>query len=313
MRIGAASFDKVHYALRPAKQVERRMFLDTFIRLTKLGFSISNYHYMGMGSVYFVDFAMFHKHLGISKMTSVELEASAKKRLEFNKPFKAVDVRTGDIAKYVACISPDEKYIVWLDYDCVLDSDVTKALKLALTNLSPGSILIVTVDAMPPGGDGPPEWKEHFEDEAMPYLWLNPKTEDFARSKIVEANIRILRSVIASGLVGRPHVDFFPLFNIWYQDGHEMLTIGGMLATDNERPKLNQIREEQLPFITTKLTTRPYQIRVPLVTRKERLSLDSAMPRKDKKWKPEFRMSKKDLDDYERIYRYYPEYAEMYL
>ncbi len=307
------SFQKVHYALRPAKQVERRMFVDTFIHLMEIGFPISDYHYLGMGSVYFVDFAMFHRHLGIRKMTSVELETSVKKRLDFNKPFDLVDVQTGDIANHLPRISSDEKYIVWLDYDFVLDSRVTKALKLALTNLSVGSILLITVDVMPPGGDTPEEWQAHFEDEVGDYLWLNPKPTDFARTKLVAANIKILDAAIQSGMAGRIGVNFTPLVNIWYQDGHEMLTIGGMLTTDIEQRKLQSLYSNRLPFLVKKFKDKPYKIRVPLVTRKEKLALDTAMPLKNSRWRPAFGMKTDDLRAYERIYRYYPEYAEMYV
>ena len=61
------SWENVHYEFRPAKQVERRMLIHTFQSLMELGFPISKYKYTGLGSIYFVDFAMFHRYLGISK------------------------------------------------------------------------------------------------------------------------------------------------------------------------------------------------------------------------------------------------------
>ena len=66
----SASYLKVDYNLRPAKQIERRMILDTFHNLGTVGFPIRDYKYVGFGSIYFVDFAMFHKLLGIRKLLS---------------------------------------------------------------------------------------------------------------------------------------------------------------------------------------------------------------------------------------------------
>lgn len=315
MKGAAPSFHKVHYALRPAKQVERRMFIDAFTQLSKIGFPISDYHYVGMGSVYFVDYIMFHRYLGIAKMTSVEIRGAAKRRLEFNRPCTLVDVHIGDIATYVSSLSPDRRYIVWLDYDHVLDKDVINALKLALVQLSPGSILIVTVDAMPPGGseDGPAEWMSYYSDVAGPFLWLKPGLADFSQSEIVKVNTRILQSVIDSGLAGRQEITFFPLFDIWYKDVHEMLTIGGVISSSQERGWLKNLDTKRFPYLRTRLSYNPYKIRVPLITRKEKLQLDSAMPGQGSTVKSETGLTIKDIKDYEKIYRFYPDYAEMYL
>jgi hypothetical protein len=315
VRATAPSFQKVHYALRPAKQVERRMFIDAFIHLSKIGFPVSDYHYVGMGSVYFVDYIMFHRYLNIADMTSVEKRASAKRRLRFNRPFNVVDVRIGDIAGYVSSLSPDTRYIVCLDYDNILNTDVINALKLALVQLCPGSVLIVTVDAMPPGGseDGPREWMEYFKGVASSYLWLNPSPEDFGRSKLLKVNTGILQSVIDSGLAGRNGITFSPLFEIWYQDGHEMLTIGGVISSHLERDLLKRLDIKRFPYLRTRLSGNPYRIRVPLITRKEKLQLDSTMPGERSKAQLETGLTKKDIKDYEKIYRFYPDYAEMYL
>jgi hypothetical protein len=53
MSTPTASYLKVHYELRPAKQVERRMLIDAFQQLAQAGFQIRDYQYTGMGSIYF--------------------------------------------------------------------------------------------------------------------------------------------------------------------------------------------------------------------------------------------------------------------
>ena len=45
------SYLSVHYELRSAKQVERRMLIDALHTLGEDGFRISDYQYTGMGSI----------------------------------------------------------------------------------------------------------------------------------------------------------------------------------------------------------------------------------------------------------------------
>ena len=63
MNLPTESYQKVHYELRPAKQVERRMLVDALLGLAVAGFPIQDYQYTGMGSIYFIDFILFHRFL----------------------------------------------------------------------------------------------------------------------------------------------------------------------------------------------------------------------------------------------------------
>jgi hypothetical protein len=67
----ANSFRKIDYRLRPAKAVERRMMAESFLRLRPFG-SVETYRYVGMGSVYFADFSLFHAVCGFETMVSIE-------------------------------------------------------------------------------------------------------------------------------------------------------------------------------------------------------------------------------------------------
>ncbi len=58
------SYEKIHYGLRPAKNIERKMMCECFWRLSAFH-PVHNYRYIGFGSVYFSDFLLFHKVLGI--------------------------------------------------------------------------------------------------------------------------------------------------------------------------------------------------------------------------------------------------------
>jgi len=178
------SYLKVHYEFRPAKQVERRMLLDTFQRLQGVGFTIPDYQYTGMGSIYFIDFILFHRYLGIQKMLSVESDKTIPKRVEFNQPYGFIKTEIGDIDEHVPHLSPDRRHILWLDYDGMITEDIVETVVLAATQLSGGSILLVTVDVEHPGGKGPKEWRNHFTKEAGHFLSPSLTETDFALEKL---------------------------------------------------------------------------------------------------------------------------------
>jgi len=62
---------KVNYVLRPAKNVERKMLCEAFQRLTNFA-SLREYRYIGFGSIFFSDFTLFHRNLGISDLIDID-------------------------------------------------------------------------------------------------------------------------------------------------------------------------------------------------------------------------------------------------
>jgi len=243
------SYLKVSYDLRPAKQVERRMLIDALHRLNSAGFPITDYQYTGFGSIYFVDFIMFHKLLGIDKLLSVEYDLKIENRVKFNIPFKGIDVVMAPIGDVIPTLAKDEKHILWLDYDSIIKREQLSAVAQATSDLSPGSILLVTVDVESPDGAGPAEWRAYFEAEVGDYLGEKNSNSDYSKSKLPLLNGHIIEQAIKQGLVGRGNVTFEPLFNFLYKDGHEMLTVGGMLVTPTERRKLRGASLDETLYI----------------------------------------------------------------
>ena len=314
MSVPSESYLKVAYDLRPAKQTERRMLIDALQRLALSGFDIGDYQYTGFGSIFFVDFILFHKLLGLKRLLSVEYSEKIEKRVKFNRPFKQIDISMNSITDVIPTLSADRKHLLWLDYDDVLKKSHIADLVLAGTYLPPGSILLVTVDVEPPGGeqDGPNEWKQHFEDQAGDYLGPFTQLESFAESNLLTVNTRVLERAIASGLVAR-EARFLPLFWFVYQDGHKMLTLGGMIATDAEARKVEGSTLRGAGYYRGEFSGEPYSIRVPNLTRKERMYLDREMPCADNWTTDEFELDLESIRDYREVYRYLPAYAELLL
>jgi hypothetical protein len=307
------SYLKVPYELRPRKQVERRMMVDGLRLLGSTVFPMSEYRYVGMGSISFVDFIMFHKLLGISKLTSVEHSTEIEKRVEFNRPYNCVDIRMASMADAIASLSPDERHILWLDYDYVMSVGLQEDIWQAASRLSVGSILFVTVDVEPPDGEeSPAAWKNHYETLASTYLGDRP-VADYVRSNLPRINTDIVARAMLSGVASRRGVELIPLFNFLYADGHNMQTIGCMIGSDLERRKVLASGIDREIYYRGALADEPYEIRVPVITRKERAYLDREMPCDDT-WQPaDFELSNAEVLLYREIYRFLPAYAELLL
>ena len=144
----AGSYEKINYALRPAKNIERKMLSDAFKRLSEFG-KIDNYRYIGLGSTFFTDFSLFHRTLGITNNISIERDLAKKERFEFNRPFKCIQIEYGESNDVLPQLDWGVKSIVWLDYDSTLNQSVLTDIDVAFTNAIPGSTILFSVNAHP--------------------------------------------------------------------------------------------------------------------------------------------------------------------
>lgn len=310
-RLGA-SMGKVRYDLRPSKQVERMMLIDAFHCLAVGGFSIADYRYVGMGSIQFYDYAIFHKFLAIHRMLSVEINALAERRIRFNKPFGLVDIHIGAIGDVIPGLSRDERHILWLDYDGTISSTLIADTQQAATDLSIGSVLLVTVDVEPPARvTKPREIRRIYQSDLGDALPADLPDSSFRDAHLHKTNAILIDRAIRRGLMGRSNVQFVGLFNFTYKDGHRMLTVGGMIAGADERRKVEASALPERVYFRKTIVGDPFQINVPILTRRERLYLEQHMPASPD-WRPtEFDLDEDDLRGYRDIYRFNPLYGEL--
>jgi len=321
-----SSSSRVPYDLRPRKQVERRMMAHVFQFLAEAGFPISTYRYAGFGAFFFVDFILFRRILGISDMVSIEHDLRYMNRVIFNRPFKDIYVKFQTSSDYISQINKDKKYILWLDYDGPIAMDDIADIETAASNLSVGSVLIVTFDvdfdkvkdnkireALPEKRSE--EWFKRFQKECGDFFDPTWDISNFRASRVSKRTLEIAENAILSGLTMRKGISFEPVFNFIYADGHEMLTVGGIISSKEERRKLRSVGWEELPFVRRKLDVEPFRIEVPILTRKERLYIDSCMPC-EPDWVPDpndFEIEAEAIAAYRQVYRYCPLYAELLL
>lgn len=320
---------RVQYDVRPAKQVERRMIVDALQRLAAVGLPIADYQYTGFGAIYFIDFILLHKLLGLNKLLSLEQETSLESRVRFNRPFSCIDIRMVPASSEIPNLSRDARHILWLDYDGVIQKGFISDIQSALTILSPGSILLVTVDVEPPEDRdyrevdpsfdsskevlGPKHWKRYFEYHASSYLKLGLSDDDFGKSQLILRSTEILRAGFTRWIVARGEVEFLPMFNFAYKDSHAMLTMGGMIGGRSEKRLLTASSISDTVYYRNDFDSPPFEIHVPRLTRKERIYLDREMPCEDD-WTPgDFTLASEDVLHYRDIYRFLPAFAEILL
>lgn len=139
------SFDSVNYSLRVKKNIERKLIADILLSLDKQ-FKTTGYQYIGMGSMWFSDFMLIHRVLGIKTMWSVERDSP--KRAAFNSPYGFINVQEGTAAEYLPkFLDTKLNSIVWLDYDGDLSRGIVKDLKDLAARAKPGDVIMVTANA----------------------------------------------------------------------------------------------------------------------------------------------------------------------
>lgn len=294
------------------------MMLDAFQILLASGFPVRNYRYLGMGNVFFWDYILFHKLLGIKHLTSVELDVDITQRVNFNRPFGLVNVQMKSIGSALEELSEADRHLVWMDYDQKLSTDMLADAAQAGTRLGHESICIITVDVEPPLLDHVKKEQMYVEltkyyREMAGRLWDHKWTEnDFAPVKLYARISELLTKAIESGCVGQKK-SLIPIFHFLYRDGdHQMMTIGGMFGAKSQKLRIKNSELGDAVYYRDNFA-KPYVIRVPRFTRRERYLLDQAMPR-NPRWSPnEFETNEPELESYSEIYRFLPAYAELLL
>ena len=321
------SYRKFNYRVRPAKSIERKMLCEALLRLSFFE-SVENYRYIGFGSTTFVDFILFHKTLGIKNMISIEKREMDKARFEFNKPFDCIDMRYGDSNKVLPSLAWETKTIVWLDYDGFLTDSVLQDVAYTSMNLISGSILIVTVNAMP---DSLPDPRPSTEEEVQNYrlekfkgrigsdkVPVDVRGKNLEGEEMAKTCRRVILNEIEQRLRDRnglrsaeQKIGYKSLFNFLYQDDARMLTVGGIFYEACDKKSLKQCEFGNLEFVRS--DDEFYKIDVPILTHRERLYLDKRLPHGNSDDGKQIGLAEKDITNYVRLYRYLPAFAEVEL
>jgi len=316
-----ASFESVNYLIRPNKSVERKLIFDTLSHLKKT-FDISNYTYIGMGSMWFIDFVLAHRNIGISKLISFE-HPDHSNRAKFNCPYKAIEVRGETLSDGIKSLDWQENSVVWLDYDTGPEGPVLDDVGYLAQRMSAGSFLLVTLNAhvgrLPDkdSQDNPltrhqalAELMGEFAPDESEFPNLNLKQYPLALAKALTLCIERETRRSARG------VEFHPFMNFKYSDNAPMITIGGIFLDAQTKEKF--LANEHIQ--NSNYLNKPlFEINIPHLTQKERAILDSLLPDQagisEAKFEEicGFKIAQKSLNGYADFYKLYPVFGEVLL
>ena len=316
------SFRKFNYSLRPGKNIERKMLAELFGRLAVFR-PVAEYCYIGLGSIYFTDFALFHRQWGFSPMFSIEGDTEGIERALFNVPFDCVQVLSGRTENHLPTMSFSYPTIVWLDYDYELSNTVLQDVQTVVQRQCEagysGVVILVTVDVESERLSNP----KSVDDDQLED-WPDDPVEQF-RMLVGETNIpanisridlrppdlattyqKLITNKIHGTLADISGWNYSQFANFRYADGAEMATFGGLIYKEGDEESQANARFESLNYFRD--GSEPYWIRNPLLTFREMHLLSRAIENSEAA--KEIPITDEDKQRFKELYRYIPAYVE---
>lgn len=314
----ASSYREIDYRVRPAKSIERKMLAESFRRLLYFR-DPAKYAYIGMGSLYFSDFNLFHRSLGFETMVSIEdcSDETVQNRFRMNVPYGHIQMEFGKAGEALQKITiwKDTPAVIWLDYDGRLSKECLNDIEYVASNAASGTVLIVSVNADKLqtndnfGDDGNEIRKEllrplqilerNIEKERVPLGITNSELSGWGIAityrNVIDASIR-------KGVTLHPLSNFSyeQIYNFTYADGAKMLTVGGILFCDEDRTKFDSANFDNMGFV--RRTKDDFRIDPPKLTYSEMRAINSR--------KLELPIPSNDIEKYKKTYRYFPHFIE---
>jgi hypothetical protein len=297
---------EVDYRIRPAKQAERNLVSDVVARLDRIR-PITDFRYVGMGSIYFVDFALLHRKYGIDTMISIEQREEIIERCRFNLPYDCIDIVEKSVASALPELRSDQPTIMWLDYTGKTDAGRLEEIAVACTDLATPSLFLVTTDVTVAREDERlAEFRRQFGDRDAARITT---PADLNRKRFPPLIWSYIDGAIRSAVGDRTDdASYEQILHVRYADGAEMLTVGGLIYAADE--DLAQCDFASLEFIPHGRD--PYELRVPRLTHRERAALDRLLPGGDFGEAPNG-LESEDIRDYAVLYRHAPFYVDVHI
>lgn len=319
------SYERLYYYLRPAKTIERKMLCEALRRLL-IAYELAEYRYVGFGSTFFSDFILIHKSLGLNDLINIEKEKEDRRRFVFNSPYKCIKLLFGESNEVLPKINWIRKRIIlWLDYDNKLNEGMLTDIGTFISRAKAGSIILITIDISPDELLTEKKSKTRYEQLSdrigRGKIPIEIEEKDLDAKNYPEICYNIVNNEIDEILTTRngglkDKLFYKQLFNFYYRDGSSpMLSFGGILYSDKDKSKIDRCNFNRLNFIKCNRNIYdPYKIDVPILTFREMRHLDKILPYEnisEIKNKDRLKFLKtKMVEDYRKIYRYFPNFVE---
>ncbi len=313
-----ASFESVNYTIRPNKNIERKLIFEA-LRLLDGSIPLRGYRYVGLGSLWFVDFILAHRYLSISDMVCIEYETTAE-RVEFNKPYDCIEVRRGITTDVIPSIDfKSQPSLIWLDYDTGLEGPIFQDIELIASSAKVGTISLVTVNAhrdrLP---DKDADGRSLDKEAALRLTFGNLVPAELPHGALTRDGYpRLLAQMLLAHMDNCIHRSgrgnrFLPMFNFYYRDGAPMITVGGIIVDGLHEHAYRKSGVEILGWVTSE---KQISIQAPPLTVKEKVMFDRLLPRMNPPTAAElgFPLDEEHIAAYHRYYRHYPLFGEFQL
>ncbi|MGO4480309.1 O-methyltransferase [Rhizobium sp. 2TAF27] len=316
-----ASYRLIDYSIRPAKHAERKMLCEAFRRLSKFG-AVEHYQYVGFGAIWFADFTLFHRALGINRMFCIEREVVHRPRFEFNRPFGGIELMFGHSAQELPKINWANRTICWLDYDDPMSLSILADVSTVAAKACSGSAFVVSVQAQnkpmyedAEGNQREVEGLEKFREvygaartpaEMTERTLTSWRTSKLYRDMII-AEIDEALKVRNLGLPAGNRIRFRQVVSMEYADGAKMATIGGIFVEEGQEATFRFCDFEGLPFYRG--NNDALRIEIPKLTPKEMREIEKLLPTPDVETLICDPSPPSDAKAFARLYRYLPSFA----
>jgi hypothetical protein len=271
-----------------------------------------------MGSIWFADFVLFHKLLGLSDMLSFEREVSRRRRIKYNAPYACVDVAMELTTVGLPKLKYEKQTILWLDYDDTLEPYFYTDISIYCERALSGSFIIVScnVDIRQLERVDPDEKPIPVNNTMREIVGVNLPPDYESRTNPANFPMLVSESLLncakSTLLDRRPGFELRPLFNFVYADGAPMLTVGFFLGTAADAARYDSVQLHQRTEFAG--TFDQCEINLPNLTPREKATLDQFLPSAAPPRVADlpFELRPTEIRNYFRFYRYYPMYGEIH-
>lgn len=236
-----SSSTAINFSARQNKAIERAVVFEG-LSMLKAKELLDSPIYVGFGSVWFADFHLAHRMLGIDTLVSIESDDIKFSRAQFNRPFKNIQVLHGVSGEILPQLLSSEglsqrPWVIWLDYDGSLFSEELNDLRTVAAEIPVGSVLLTTFNAHKSN------YNAVVADKSSRLSFLRELFGEDLTSELDFESIdkqpdfyatisRLVQETIQSRAINGGHEGgYVPMFEVKYSDGVEMLTVGGYFPT----------------------------------------------------------------------------------
>jgi hypothetical protein len=308
----------ISYDIRPSKQIERRIVLDSLQAAAIAGVSIHRMPYIGMGGFRFIDFLLANRMLGVEKFISIEHDADIIQRCNFNKPFHGMEIFEGSSEEFIRQRGFPDPAVIWLDYEQAVSSDLKDDMVSLAASVKPGSFVFVTST-----GELPKRLRdirrlearlEALKEEVFP-IGSSLVESDVNVTQFPFTVVKLLISALNSGFLGRSDGTFLPYVRLIYKDSTWMATAGGYFGVRSQLDKVRKSVKDRTPFLKCDDINFIFQVEQFNITDAERRLLDRASiagkrRRSERALLRKLGLRETIIDQYGDLMRFIPRYFE---